>query len=305
MLIISAVVDINILGGVALVAVLLGWIAAYRGLYHMLSMLPFAGVVVLSFPTVSYVLNFVTVHATTAAGWTVSIPGQMLKGVCAAVFIPLGIVLTYHQVKPCAGLPVASTRMRWGMIPLLLLALCTGFIQYIVRNAEASKATGKLSFSYLQGEWIGEEHGVDRELAEFLGRENVWRRSYHKDGKVVSVLVTATGHNRHAGHPPAYCFTGVGWEVRKARRETYSVSDDSELNVTRLSLVREDERMVALYWFTDGRVQYADYVSMTAVDALRRATGKTTNWYLFRLVSSHGEDALKDFMSTFSWTIER
>jgi EpsI family protein len=168
-------------------------------------------------------------------------------------------------------------------------------------SAPFTSLKSEINMSYLLGDWAG----VNKPVSNIIQGSQVWFRIYSKEGKLVEVIITSSGGNRHHLHPPEYCLTGSGWKISKKESRKILFQGLIEREVGELSLKKDGQKRHFIHWYTDGETYFPDYLSMLAEDTLRRFQGKRTNWYLFRVLATERETLTEDFLKSFSGEIEQ
>ena len=139
-----------------------------------------------------------------------------------------------------------------------------------------------IKMSYLLGDWTGKKQSVPGNVQG----SKVWFRTYLKDEKLVEVIITSSGGNRHHLHPPEYCLTGSGWKISEKKTSKYTFSNSKEYEIGELALKREGATRHFIHWYTDGESVYPDYLSMLAEDTFRRFQGEKNKLVFIQNISS-------------------
>ncbi|RPH44362.1 MAG: EpsI family protein, partial [Planctomycetota bacterium] len=294
----ATVMDVNILKGIAALGCLVALALATRGArFARVAAVP-AAIAYLGFPTVSYQIQWVTVPLLGVGSDWVSFAAKVVLGAGLVALLRLPAFRTAPAAAEAA--PVA----RLLPIRLLLVAALAAFQGYYYGLAAGAELRRTLDLSFVQGDWIGRNHPVVEGEEEFFGKGNLWTRRYVHGPKVVDVIVTATGGDRHRAHPPAYCLTGSGWQVLSEATDRRALGDGSAPLVTRMRLQKGGREMSFLYWFSNGADTYPSYGGMLLQDGLGRLGGRRTNWFLFRVMTEGGDAVLDEFLGTFRATIQ-
>jgi EpsI family protein len=153
--------------------------------------------------------------------------------------------------------------MRW--VVALLLVVATGALAGATRTVE-STTVPPMQVPLELGTWHGEDAGpVDATLSA-LGADHVLNRTYAgPDGRAIGLYIASYAKQRPGVsiHSPLHCLPGTGWslltdDVLRVERPTGGAG-----SVRRLIAVRDDVRLLVLYW-------YAIQDRMVASDALSR-----------------------------------
>ncbi|MEI8341155.1 MAG: exosortase-associated EpsI family protein [Verrucomicrobiota bacterium] len=128
------------------------------------------------------------------------------------------------------------------------------------------------------------------EQANFSGTTVIKRFAAAGRDRIILTVVDGT-HDRHAIHDPVFCFRGAGWEVDSMETLPLEKGD------ARIVRLRQGTRTAeALYWFTDGRRQFANPVRFWWQTSLRRLTfGASGEEPVLVILTSTGE-------TTPNWT---
>jgi hypothetical protein len=95
---------------------------------------------------------------------------------------------------------------------------------------------------------------------------SAWLKRLAMAGREQVILTVLDGtRNRHAVHDPVFCFRGAGWEVE--RQEPFLLRHGEGCLV---KLRRGETRAEALYWFSDGDIQFASPMLYWGKTSLRR-----------------------------------
>lgn len=194
----------------------------------------------------------------------------------------------------------------------LLLALAAGLAWWVVqhRNTEIASPLDVSDISYvLQGEadvrYVGADSPLDLFEEELFAGGTSVKRAYTleskgdhpQQGRLFWLLLVQTFQDRHAHHPPEYCYTGSGWEIAQSKGASWTLPD---LQVSGSEPTREEHRPIQAlarlttpghiprqelisYWFTDG-VRFApSYMDRTIADTLDQLSGNRHSWVMVRL----------------------
>ena len=88
-----------------------------------------------------------------------------------------------------------------------------------------------------------------------------------RGGGRVILTVTDGTNNRHAVHDPAYCFAGAGWKIH-AKSAVNVPSGEA----TWVALTKDGKTAQALWFFDDGKHQFASPFEYWLATSARRAT---------------------------------
>jgi EpsI family protein len=307
MVFVAIALDMNIVRGVALLLSVLAVVLLYRGLWLTVAMIPLTALAFVGFYSSFYILDRVLLRlglsdqSLMAWAWPLRFPLAAVALIAFAIVIPL----TLPRARRLAETPRVPSKPSPVLLNIALaivfaVAALQGY--YYGRPAQGDIKTD-ITFSYLQGDWVGSDLPIGAYSLKYFGEGGIKSRNYTRGEEDVQVLLTSSSGDRHRHHPPEYCLTGGGWIIQKSDNVTVTVGNGDRIHATRLVLTLGDRTKTFVYWFSDGEVRHPDYVAVTTDDSLRRLQGVRTNWFLFRVMSSDGMDAVEGFLDTFEWTI--
>lgn len=182
-------------------------------------------------------------------------------------------------------------RLNFWLINLaLLLALLLGGWLYFTRQAEVTIGVDLAGLSYLMDERRGRDAPLDPfETQLFAGGESVKREYRHlqptPDSEPVWLLAVQTVKDRHAHHPPEYCYTGSGWEIVDSRPADWQLPDGSRPTqaIARIEIDGKTHSELMAYWFTDGEQIADSYFQRVAAETWQKLTGQPRSWLMLRV----------------------
>jgi len=295
----ATVMDINILKGIAVLGCLVALSLATLGARVARVAAVLAAIAYLGFPTVSYQIQGVTVPLLGVASAGVSFAAKVVLAVGLVALLRLPALR--RSVAPAAeAVPVP----RLMPVRLLLVAVLAALQGYYFGLAPDAELRRKFDMSYALGDWIGRNYPISVGDEDFFGKGNLWTRRYVNGSKIVDVIVSATGGDRHRAHPPAYCLTGSGWEVVSEATERRAFGDGSTPLLTRMRFRKAGREKSFVYWFTNGADTYPTYGAMLLRDGLGRLGGRRTNWFLFRVMTDESDAVLDEFLAAFRASVQ-
>jgi EpsI family protein len=294
--------DINILKGIAALTCLIALALATRGARVARVAAVLAAIAYLGFPTVSYQIQRGTVPLLGVGNVGVSLAAKFV--LAAGLVALLRLPAFRRSGGPPAPAAEAPPVPRLLPVRLLLVAVLAVFHGTWYGLAGGAELRTKFDMSYVLGDWVGRNYPVTEGEEEFFGKGNLWMRRYVRGEKVVDVIVSATGGDRHRAHPPAYCMTGGGWHVLSESTDRRTIGDGSTLLLTRMRMEKGERRTTFTYWFSNGADAYPSYGAMLLRDGLGRLGGRRTNWFLFRVMSEGGDAVVDEFLGAFRATIQ-
>jgi EpsI family protein len=296
LLLLGGLLDIYAVQAAAWLTSLAGIILLIRGWRALLLLSPWLAVVGLGMPIVGF-------QVTNLFGWHGAFASAALRGVLLLCFALCGVVL-FIKLRPQSPLnaetveSASTTRMPlWSAGLVAILSVTFAGHTFLVNRGGGLLNEQRVRLDYLQGDWVGYDMALDANTASILGRDRVLMRQYVHNDQGVMLLVSSTGGDRHRAHPPEYCLTGAGWQVRSQEADVVQLANVPDVSATTLRLENEnDETMHFVYWFSDGDIIVPSYRGMLVEDTKRRLLGQRTDWFLFRFYALD-EQYLHDFMS--------
>ncbi|MEM7252237.1 MAG: exosortase C-terminal domain/associated protein EpsI [Pseudomonadota bacterium] len=184
-----------------------------------------------------------------------------------------------------------SSWRLWLVNLALVLSLAVGWL--VTRDARVlpESATDVAAMTYVLNQWVGADVALDPFEEQLFGSGRVLKRGYRlrelNDTAVpIGLLAVQTFGDRHAHHPPEYCYTGSGWEVSDRPAIPWLVPNGgtpASIVVEREANGGKRERELVIYWFTDGERFATSYLMRTIYDAWDRLRGKPRSWVLVRI----------------------
>ncbi|MCB1734814.1 MAG: EpsI family protein [Gammaproteobacteria bacterium] len=183
-------------------------------------------------------------------------------------------------------------RSMWLINLLLVAALAVAWwLQREPSPLDAnSPGTPDLNaFSHLIGDRVGRSIPLDPfELQLFGGGISIkreYRDSAHPERPPIWLLAVQTFNDRHAHHPPEYCYTGSGWTVESSEPALWTLGSGEHpmRAVVRLDQNGAPFRELVTYWFTDGRRFASNYFERVLQDAWDRLKNARASWVMMRI----------------------
>jgi EpsI family protein len=177
------------------------------------------------------------------------------------------------------------------------LALTTGYLQFLPHGQDVYMKEDILTLNTQVGDWKGEPHiPFSLEVMEKLRVDDYISRVYHRsNGDAVSLYVGYYRNQRQGEliHSPLHCLPGGGWNITKREIEAIPIPDGKGtiLQVNRLTLQKDDEKMLTYYWYEGrGRVLTNEYLQKIylVLDAIRY--NRTDEALIRLLVSVRNDD---------------
>ncbi|MGB0712413.1 MAG: exosortase C-terminal domain/associated protein EpsI [Gammaproteobacteria bacterium] len=141
-------------------------------------------------------------------------------------------------------------------------------------------------FSHLMQGRVGHDLPLDLfESQLFEGGVSVKReyRGADNTGEPLWLLAVQTFEDRHAHHPPEYCYTGSGWTVESSAVADWELAPGVSPMEAVVSHPDSGARERVVYWFTDGERFVDSYFKRVLMDAWDRITGGRRSWVMMRV----------------------
>jgi hypothetical protein len=147
----------------------------------------------------------------------------------------------------------------------LLVAIVLGLLWQLYPLADAKNRIDALP---LTGKGFT---GMDVPLSDFeqnfFKGVNIIKRIYRIGHENYFVTVLDGTHNRHAVHDPYYCFTGSGWIIQNKKEISLKHGKGEQLVIS-----KRNREKAALFWFSDGVIEYYSPLEYWWKATLRRLT---------------------------------
>ncbi|MCH9670110.1 MAG: EpsI family protein [Gammaproteobacteria bacterium] len=186
----------------------------------------------------------------------------------------------------------------WVINIALAVSLIGGWFVARPATLEVQSRADVTAVSYVLESWVGSDVALDPFEEKLFGTGRVVKRGYidqsagpdtAPEHSRIGLLAVQTFGDRHAHHPPEYCYTGSGWEVHGRPDSDWELEAGSRpvsIMVERTSDDGKPERELVLYWFTDGERFATSYAERTIYDAWDRLRGEPKSWVLVRISKS-------------------
>lgn len=147
----------------------------------------------------------------------------------------------------------------------LALAIVLGLLWQLYPLSDAQNRFNRLP---LVGEgFVGEDVPLSDFERSFFKDVNILKRVYRIGNQTFFVTALDGTRNRHVVHDPYYCFTGSGWDIVGKKNIQLQHGDAEEVTISRNSRDK-----VALFWFSNGVVEYRSPLRYWMEATLRRLT---------------------------------
>ena len=147
----------------------------------------------------------------------------------------------------------------------VIIAIGLGIVWDWIHSPDAKKRMESLP---LEGStYRGKDIPLDEFEKNYFENVNVTKRTYLIDGQEFFIAILDGTANRHAVHDPYYCFVGSGWEIEDEKKISLNHGIGNLLTIQ-----KDGEKREALFWFTNGKSQFASPIRYWLEATLRRFT---------------------------------
>lgn len=178
----------------------------------------------------------------------------------------------------------------WLVNAVLLLSVLLGAWLFFQRDSAIDDAIDMQALSHLIDGRVAQEAALDPfEEQLFDGGEVIKRRYRNPAGsskrEEVWLLAVKTLVDRHAHHPPEYCYTGSGWQIVDSAPADWALADGSHPIRALARLERDGREHYELfaYWFSDGRESVDSYFQRVLRGGWQRISGQPRAWLSLRV----------------------
>ena len=182
----------------------------------------------------------------------------------------------------------------------VLLGLTTGYLRLLPHGQDVPLRQDILTLNTQIGNWTGKPHiPFSPEVLEKLQVDDYLNRNYQNSrGETISLYIGYYRNQRQGDliHSPQQCLPGGGWNITKREIISIPIQDGrrSHLRVNRFILQKDDEKMLAYYWYEGrGRTLTSEYLQKVylILDAIRY---NRTDEALIRLLTPIRNDNLAE-----------
>ncbi|MGV3722716.1 MAG: exosortase C-terminal domain/associated protein EpsI [Actinomycetota bacterium] len=124
---------------------------------------------------------------------------------------------------------------------------------------------------------------------EMLQPDAVMIRRFDSGKGPAAELAVVAGHRKQSIHTPGFCMTGGGWELSSQRQCRLDLPG-GPVTATRALMFRKGARVVATYFFTDGRYSTPNLVRFQGAQLVKRLQAEVPLGALVRILVPSGED---------------
>ncbi len=96
-------------------------------------------------------------------------------------------------------------------------------------------------------------------------------------------LAVIAGHRKQSIHTPGFCMVGGGWEITSKQPVTVH-SSVGPIQAMQSFMTQSGERLVALYFYTDGSYSTDNLIKFQAVELLKRIERRAPEGALVRVI---------------------
>lgn len=147
----------------------------------------------------------------------------------------------------------------------LLLALTAGLLWQFYPLPDASQRLKSLPLVGLG--FQGEDIPLTEFEQNFFKGVKIIKRGYKVGSDYFFITILDGTHNRHIVHDPYYCLKGSGWNMVGEKDLTIDKG-----NAKLVHLEKNGDQKEAIFWFSDGQVNYTSPMKYWWDTTLRRFT---------------------------------
>lgn len=183
----------------------------------------------------------------------------------------------------------AESTLRRARMPLALAALTVA----VAGSAYARRADGgdgvradflaEMPLPY--HDWKEEKLGLTAGERSMLQPDAQLLRRYRSPAAGTIEIAVIAGHRKKTVHTPDFCLVGGGWETL-SQRDVVLTAGDSSVPAVQALLLRDGERMMATYFFTDGESSFRSLPQFQIRQIVKRLQGRTSLGAMVRILSS-------------------
>lgn len=149
------------------------------------------------------------------------------------------------------------------IIVILLMLLTYGIVEYSAHSGVIKPLQPLSTFPQKIGPWVGAEGKFDKEIYDILGVDDSFYANYRNNGGNYINLYIGYYASQKEGdliHSPKNCMPGAGWNITNTSLEEINLSDQDRFKVIKLTLQKDAEKQLVLYWFQSrGRIIASEY----------------------------------------------
>jgi EpsI family protein len=140
--------------------------------------------------------------------------------------------------------------------------------------------------------WTSEELVITEDEYRILETKNAFVRQYTSPGgEDVILFVVYSQNNRKVAHPPEICYTGGGVVISDSVHDSIPIdSENTVIDVNRLSLEAGQDKQFSFYWFKVGDSFTPNYWKQQLLIAFKTLTGQSVGSALVRVSTSIAGD---------------
>jgi len=175
-------------------------------------------------------------------------------------------------------------RLRFLLInSLLIFAVLASYGGRSIEDAHVQEAAflSKLNLQF-RG-WPAKDLALDKSEIELLEPDAVLVKRFTSPDDGFAEIAVVAGHRKKTVHTPGFCMAGSGWQVL-SQTETMLRLPGKEVPAIRALMVKEDQRLLATYFFTDGSYSTTSLPSFMLSQTLKRLRAKVPVGALVRII---------------------
>ena len=175
-------------------------------------------------------------------------------------------------------------RLRFLFInSLLLFAVLASYGGRSIEDARVQEADflSKLNLQF-RG-WPSKNLELDRSEMELLDPDAVLVKRFTSPDDGFAELAVVAGHRKKTVHTPGFCMAGGGWQL-VSQSETKLKVAGRDIPAIRAIMVKEGERLLITYFFTDGSYATTSLPQFMFSQTLKRLRAKVPVGALVRVI---------------------
>ena len=154
----------------------------------------------------------------------------------------------------------------WLLVVFLAMSLLMTMLWQFVKLEDGEQKLAQLP---LVGPYVdGKNLPLNAAEISFFKEARLLKRYYRIGSQMMFVTVIDGTRNRSAVHDPYYCFKGRGWQIHSQQSYPLDRGTASIVHLQKQNGMRGE----AMFWFTDGEVQYNSPIRYWIQTTLRRIT---------------------------------
>ncbi len=306
----SKLINVNMIGGFGVITAIIALILLYTDLRNTIILLPILFLPILGFPRIILrIENIIPLNFTVNP----EIVRMLLFVSILTIQILTRFLCTKYHVYSSRAYPSSQksknttiTKLKEYLLYSSITALTITLLipVHIAHEKESLITTENINIPYFLNGWSGKDLKTQESDSKYFGKNNIIYREYSKTGdktqSTVELLLTLSGGDRHKNHPPEFCQSGSGWQIKS--KNVITSTANNPRHFTLLDLETGDKEKYMLYFFSSENSEESNYSKMMLSDITSQLTGNITNWAVIRLFSS-SKKSLLEFMNELPYPL--